>query len=82
MLFSILFTAFHMNDLISAPASKQTSQKIIDTHLRNARHRRYRKQGSMLPKTRALLDDFYGPCNKMLAELLQDTRFLWQDTAK
>lgn len=33
------------------------------------------KKLSMLPSTRALLQEFYGACNSKLANLLQDARF-------
>ena len=33
----------------------------------------------MLPETRAILSEFYGPFNEMLVELIGDRRFLWED---
>ena len=34
---------------------------------------------SMLPETRALLEDFYAPTNQALADMLHDERYLWRD---
>lgn len=33
--------------------------------------------GKMLPKTRSILENFYKPYNKQLADILDDDRFLW-----
>ncbi|KAK7504794.1 hypothetical protein BaRGS_00003822 [Batillaria attramentaria] len=38
-----------------------------------------RKFGPILPATKSLLDDFYRPFNRRLAQLLGDDRFLWED---
>ena len=38
------------------------------------------KARDMLPETRRILTDFYRPYNKMLAELLSDERFTWNDS--
>ncbi|KAK7504792.1 hypothetical protein BaRGS_00003820 [Batillaria attramentaria] len=35
--------------------------------------------GPILPATKSLLDDFYRPFNRRLAQLLGDDRFLWED---
>ena len=37
------------------------------------------KKGKFPPQTKKLLDDFFQPYNQLLAHLLQDTRFLWND---
>jgi len=37
------------------------------------------KVGHMLDKTRRLLDDFYLPYNKMLADILFDKKFVWSE---
>ncbi len=37
-----------------------------------------RSHGDILPKTRRLLEEFYEPYNKQLADFLQDDRFLWR----
>lgn len=33
----------------------------------------------MLNKTRTMLEEFYKPYNKQLAELLHDNKYLWED---
>ena len=33
----------------------------------------------MLPETKTLLDEFYGPYNEQLAELMNDKRFLFPE---
>jgi N-acetylgalactosamine 4-sulfate 6-O-sulfotransferase len=38
-----------------------------------------KKRAPMLPQTKQLLDDFYAPFNKALAEALGDERYLWKD---
>lgn len=50
--------------------------KVLGVERTNAQSSRYPR---MLPETRQLLMDFYAPFNTKLAELLQDTRYLWQD---
>lgn len=35
------------------------------------------KENEMMPETRQLLEEFYAPFNKMLADLTNDTQFLW-----
>ena len=35
---------------------------------------------SMLPETRAVLENFYVSWNSRLAKILQDDRFLWKDS--
>ena len=42
----------------------------------NARVRQV-KSVEMLPETKRLLDDVYGPYNKLLATLLEDKRYEW-----
>ncbi len=42
----------------------------------NAQSARY---PPMLPETKKMLQEFYAPYNKRLAELLKDDRYLWQD---
>lgn len=38
-----------------------------------------KKAGEMLPETKTLITDFYRPYTQHLADLLNDTRFLWLD---
>ena len=38
------------------------------------------EEATMLPETKALLQDFFEPFNAKLAELLEDSRYLWKDT--
>lgn len=42
----------------------------------------YTKLGPMKPETEAILNDFYAPFVMKFAEILNDERFLWMDTAK
>ncbi|GFH27487.1 sulfotransfer_1 domain-containing protein [Haematococcus lacustris] len=42
---------------------------------RNKNSDKYEK---MWPQSRALLQEFYAPFNRKLADLLQDDRYLWQ----
>ncbi|XP_021362965.1 carbohydrate sulfotransferase 15-like [Mizuhopecten yessoensis] len=44
----------------------------------NTRKKKTQHVGQMLNKTRELLDTFYSPFNKALAELMNEPRFLWQ----
>ena len=37
------------------------------------------KYGEILPESRAILDEFFEPYNRQLAELLNDERYLWKD---
>ncbi|CAG5127292.1 unnamed protein product [Candidula unifasciata] len=39
-----------------------------------------KKAGPMLPETKKMLQDFYQPCNKDLAQLLGDDKYLWNNT--
>lgn len=43
-----------------------------------ARNKNSDKYPRMLPKTRALLEEFYAPYNKALAAALGDERYLWK----
>ena len=45
------------------------------SHPRNVQHFHM----EMLPKTRAILSEFYRPWNEMLVELTGDRRFLWEE---
>ncbi len=37
--------------------------------------------GAMWQSTRRLLDEFYAPHNEILANMLNDERFLWKETS-
>jgi hypothetical protein len=50
---------------------------IMTMPTRNKQSDKYQK---MLPETRALLRAFYDPYNRKLATLLQDERYLWNDS--
>lgn len=41
----------------------------------------YKFAGKMKPETRKLLDEFYRPYNKQLAEMLNDSRFEWDNSS-
>ncbi len=49
--------------------------KIMSMPARNANSQKYEK---MLPKTKALLEEFYRPYNEKLAKMLKDDRYLWK----
>ena len=53
-------------------------QRIVSLEPSNI-NPRAKKQGPMLKKTRDMLDDFYRPYNKRLADLLCDDKFTWED---
>ncbi|XP_078587473.1 carbohydrate sulfotransferase 15-like isoform X1 [Branchiostoma floridae x Branchiostoma japonicum] len=53
------------------------TEAIFGFNKRNSRKKNDLRLGPMLPKTRRILDDFYGPHNHRLASLLDDERFLW-----
>ncbi|XP_076461709.1 carbohydrate sulfotransferase 15-like [Babylonia areolata] len=64
------------------PLTKQEEQTVMKLPKANTRRRDDRKLGSMLPETRQMLNDFYRPHNRQLAEILQDPRFLWEEEEK
>ena len=44
-----------------------------------ATEKKSKKLGYVLPETRAVLDRFFEPYNRRLADFLGDDRFLWKD---
>ncbi|KAK3264209.1 hypothetical protein CYMTET_27031, partial [Cymbomonas tetramitiformis] len=57
--------------------------KLVNKHRPTGRvsgHTETRTHFDMLPEARNLLNAFYAPFNKQLASLLQDDRFLWEDS--
>lgn len=47
---------------------------------RNEHNKNTKNIGDMLPQTRKRLKNFYQKYNNDLAELLNDTKFLWKDS--
>ncbi|KAK7502524.1 hypothetical protein BaRGS_00006099 [Batillaria attramentaria] len=60
------------------PVSEQKMAKIVSAKEANV-GTMSQKFGPILPATKSLLDDFYRPFNRRLAQLLGDDRFLWED---
>ncbi|KAL8577017.1 hypothetical protein ACOMHN_065621 [Nucella lapillus] len=61
------------------PMIRQQEKRVLQLPKANTRRLEDQKLGSMLPETRQALQEFYRPHNHQLAELLQDTQFLWQE---
>jgi N-acetylgalactosamine 4-sulfate 6-O-sulfotransferase len=63
------------------PANEEQWAAILDAPRANAAHGRALAQRAaaepMEPRTRAMLNEFYSPFNRALAEALGDNRFLW-----
>ncbi|KAJ8042328.1 Carbohydrate sulfotransferase 15 [Holothuria leucospilota] len=57
--------------------SNNTIKSIVEQKVQNSQKKKMKKAGEMLPSSRKLLEDFYRPYNRALAELLNDTNFLW-----
>ncbi len=64
---------------VAAAMPAYAARKVLNRKPQNTRTERGRNKDDMLPETRALLDNFYGKYNMMLAELLGDERLLWKD---
>ncbi|KAK7504790.1 hypothetical protein BaRGS_00003818, partial [Batillaria attramentaria] len=60
------------------PVSEDTMAKIESAKEANV-GRLSQTFGPILPATKSLLDDFYRPFNRRLAQLLGDDLFLWED---
>ena len=58
-------------DILSAPAANVGARRAV------LQGRALLRGNSMLPETRATLDDFYAPFNRRLADALGDQRFTW-----
>ncbi|XP_067908909.1 carbohydrate sulfotransferase 15 [Heterodontus francisci] len=58
--------------------TEQQEAAIINKPASNTRRPKDRSLGPMLPETRRILEDFYGPFNEKLALLLNDDSFLWE----
>ncbi|XP_067945784.1 carbohydrate sulfotransferase 15-like [Watersipora subatra] len=67
---------FTFLDLTKVSPEEIIGQKIISQSKAFA-GKSYEKAGQMLPQTRKLLETFYQPFNKALAQLLGDDRYLW-----
>ncbi|XP_033119816.1 carbohydrate sulfotransferase 15-like [Anneissia japonica] len=65
------------NFLAQRPLSDSEITSICTKPQRNTNTRRTNLLGPMLPETRKLLDDFYKPFMKDLAEALEDKRYIW-----
>ncbi|XP_035685752.1 carbohydrate sulfotransferase 15-like [Branchiostoma floridae] len=53
--------------------------EIFGFQRRNSQKKKYENIGQMLPETRRILNEFYRPYNERLAQLLDNTDFLWQE---
>ncbi|XP_078669303.1 carbohydrate sulfotransferase 15-like isoform X1 [Branchiostoma floridae x Branchiostoma belcheri] len=62
---------------LAAVKDDDDTDAIFGLHKRNSRKKNDLRLGPMLPKTRQILNEFYGPHNRRLASLLDDERFLW-----
>ncbi|XP_067858419.1 carbohydrate sulfotransferase 15 [Heptranchias perlo] len=58
--------------------TEQLEAAIINNPASNTRRPKDKSLGPMLPETRRILEDFYGPFNEKLALLLDDDSFLWE----
>ncbi|XP_078698860.1 carbohydrate sulfotransferase 15-like isoform X2 [Branchiostoma floridae x Branchiostoma belcheri] len=58
-------------------SNKAKNATIFGSQKGKSRKPEYVSMGPMLPKTRQVLDRFYRPYNRRLAELLNNTGFLW-----
>ncbi|CAH1229621.1 CHST15 [Branchiostoma lanceolatum] len=60
------------------PITNQSDKDaIFMSNAKRSQKKRYDSIGQMLPKTRRMLNKFYRPYNQRLAELLNDTDYLW-----
>ncbi|KAL7869776.1 hypothetical protein AOLI_G00137640 [Acnodon oligacanthus] len=62
--------------------SEQKEAEITKRPASNTRRLADKNLGPMLPLTREILSDFYGPFNRKLATVLQDDSFLWDTHSK
>ena len=60
--------------------TEEEADEIVEHANYNSRKASDRELGGMHDKTRTLLQKFYGPYNEDLAFILDDTKFLWNDT--
>ena len=60
---------------LDSPALKRACQRPIGN-----KHKKPYKP--MLPETQQLLREFYRPYNEELAQMLNDQKYLWEDTQK
>ena len=63
---------------ISAPLPEDVAARTRTKTVSNPRDPMNVLKGKMLDETKELLDKFFYPYNKMLAELIGDKRFLWK----
>ncbi|XP_078617471.1 carbohydrate sulfotransferase 15-like [Branchiostoma floridae x Branchiostoma japonicum] len=69
-----------LNFLDLGPVRKRAGKDaIFGFHTKNSQKKHYDSSGQMLPETRFILNEFYRPYNERLAELLNNTDFLWQE---
>jgi len=73
--YAILSRIWKFLELPSQPSAEL--QDILYSHT----HSNLLSQTRMKPQTQQMLQNFFETYNKKLAELLQDDRFLWQDTS-
>lgn len=68
-----------MAQIVDFLGLKQVARGEMEKWLTKANARSGESQAAMKTHTRSLLDEVYGPYNKLLAELLDDDRYLWLD---
>ncbi|KAL8558831.1 hypothetical protein ACOMHN_031760 [Nucella lapillus] len=64
-----------------SPLNSTAMENVMRFLPMNAGGKEYQKFGSMLDKTKKLLDDFYQPFVDQFADMLGDERFRWKDVA-
>ena len=63
---------------VSKPDNEKLRAFLHGSKKSNSRRKSALLKGDMLPQTRKILQEFYGPYNRELARYLQDTRFLYK----
>lgn len=79
-IFHLLFFYKHTSVscfIVKANLEESELRPIVKRKKANTRSKRNQDVGEMLPETRTLLEKFYSPWNKRLANLLNDSLFLW-----
>jgi hypothetical protein len=69
-------------DFLDIPAQSKEKMSSKQSYWNNnkwIRSKENRDKFAMLPETEQLLYDFYKPYNHLLAKLLSDDKYLWED---
>lgn len=67
----------HMESIFQFLGARDLNKTEMETVMKMPAKNVGGKREEMLPETRKLLEDFYAPFNKRLAEKLADKRYLW-----